>query len=64
MRVRIRVRANVSTATSSEPRDWSRISSRCLQLIAQKARESARATRHEGGKSGLRLDEYLIRVRV
>mmetsp|Transcript_5266 Transcript_5266/g.16957 ORF Transcript_5266/g.16957 Transcript_5266/m.16957 type:complete len:281 (+) Transcript_5266:1338-2180(+) len=43
--------ACVSTATSSEPRAWSRISSRCLFVIEQKSSVSDRPTCHACGKS-------------
>eukprot|EP00967_Tisochrysis_lutea_P129048 scaffold221517_cov27-Tisochrysis_lutea.AAC.3 len=39
----------VSTATSSEPRDWSSVSSRCLFVMVQNSTVRTRATRHEGG---------------
>ena len=52
-------RAAVRTETSREPRDWSRISSRCFCEIEQKSTVRAWETRQLGGKSDANDESYV-----
>mmetsp|Transcript_30917 Transcript_30917/g.66390 ORF Transcript_30917/g.66390 Transcript_30917/m.66390 type:complete len:204 (+) Transcript_30917:1503-2114(+) len=53
--------ACVSTATSSAPRDWSRISSKWARVMEQYSRVITSAACHDGGKSAQKRSSYCLR---